>query len=459
MLRTSILLLPCLVCLVWGVALLFTGDKTRPQKIFTWLLFLTSAYFYIDANYVLTNPTMEDYERMVYLDIFGQFITLSLPPVMVIFIRALQGLRSDKWWWSVTFLPALVFGIAAIVIYLLLGVDNAANYIAAIDQSGGDLNVFDGQIYRMHAAVCQKGYNTVLFTEIACLFFFVLKALVDNGFRPAHILRFFTNRRSASTANTMCVFFLLFFIACGIRIVLGRNFLITHFGVSALLSLIIAILMFAIAYIAVWFPDRRFSTWDLSHPKDIPARLGGNKGYLVEADAPHELDSTAYNPQTHEISLLRAIRALRNSRTGEDVAREPQMVKSAATGARSALEAAELAGVSSLMLAFVQYFVSEKPYLNPDLNINDVAEALHTNRTYVSTLVNQNFGMSFRDYLNSQRINYSKGVLINSPGLVLDEVASMCGFTSDSQYVKKFKEITGETPRAWQAAWERKSAK
>ena len=117
----------------------------------------------------------------------------------------------------------------------------------------------------------------------------------------------------------------------------------------------------------------------------------------------------------------------------------------------SALETAGKAGVSPLLLAFVQYFVSERPYLNPDLDINDVARALHTNRTYVSALVNRNFGLRFRDYLNSQRVNYSKKVLEEHPEMMLGEVAVMSGFTSDSRFVKIFKEHTGETPRAWQA--------
>lgn len=42
----------------------------------------------------------------------------------------------------------------------------------------------------------------------------------------------------------------------------------------------------------------------------------------------------------------------------------------------------------------------ERLYLQPSLTLSDVAERLHTNKTYVSKMVNQTYKMGFPELLN-----------------------------------------------------------
>ncbi len=106
---------------------------------------------------------------------------------------------------------------------------------------------------------------------------------------------------------------------------------------------------------------------------------------------------------------------------------------------------------STLEQNIIHYLIDEKAYLNPDLNINMIASDLHTNRSYVSMIVNQNLGKSLKTIVAEYRIQYAKTLLLENPEMTLERVAFLSGFRSDAQFVKKFKELEGLTPRQWAA--------
>lgn len=93
-------------------------------------------------------------------------------------------------------------------------------------------------------------------------------------------------------------------------------------------------------------------------------------------------------------------------------------------------------------------FEEEKVFLRPDIHIDDVARMLYTNRTYVTRLMRQEYGLSFIEYVNVARIQYSQSLLY-SQTMTLDEVAERSGFQSTSNYCRAFKRIMGTSPLAW----------
>ena len=54
--------------------------------------------------------------------------------------------------------------------------------------------------------------------------------------------------------------------------------------------------------------------------------------------------------------------------------------------------------------AFENYFSRQKPYLNPDFKLTDLAETMGVNRTVMSNFINQTYSMNFKRYLNLWRI-------------------------------------------------------
>lgn len=112
---------------------------------------------------------------------------------------------------------------------------------------------------------------------------------------------------------------------------------------------------------------------------------------------------------------------------------------------------AELAdGVQdSLRERFEQYFEQQKPYLDPDLSINDVARGLCSNKTYISRMLNGQMGQNFNQVVNGYRIRYAMEHFRNNPTLRVFDLADASGFKSLSTFSLAFRIHAGEAPGDW----------
>lgn len=89
----------------------------------------------------------------------------------------------------------------------------------------------------------------------------------------------------------------------------------------------------------------------------------------------------------------------------------------------------------------------KRMYLNPKLTLNDVASAIGTNRTYLSSYLNNVLEMSFYDYVNSYRIREACNILKQTKDrVVLHDVADASGFNSLSTFNRSFSKYVGMTP-------------
>lgn len=94
------------------------------------------------------------------------------------------------------------------------------------------------------------------------------------------------------------------------------------------------------------------------------------------------------------------------------------------------------------------YFLQYRPYLNPELKIWDIARDLNTNRTYISKLINQEYGQRFSAFVNHYRIEEAKKLMTDpkTQNYSLTVLASMSGFLNYSSFVRAFKTIENITP-------------
>lgn len=94
-------------------------------------------------------------------------------------------------------------------------------------------------------------------------------------------------------------------------------------------------------------------------------------------------------------------------------------------------------------------FDQKEIYTNGNLTINDVANLLGTNRTYVSNVINNEFGFSFYQFVNKYRIQKATILLLEHPEMQIQEVATLSGFNSLSSFISSFKLNEGITPKQW----------
>jgi len=96
-----------------------------------------------------------------------------------------------------------------------------------------------------------------------------------------------------------------------------------------------------------------------------------------------------------------------------------------------------------------QWMETEKPYLNPDFRLADLRQVLPLNRTYLSQLINAEYGCNFYQFVTNYRIEEAKRLMRENPNLQMQEIAERCGFSSPTIFSRVFSRETGKTPREW----------
>jgi AraC-like DNA-binding protein len=95
-----------------------------------------------------------------------------------------------------------------------------------------------------------------------------------------------------------------------------------------------------------------------------------------------------------------------------------------------------------------QYFEIEKPFLKPNLNINQVSVSLGIPSRELSFIINNHFGQRFTDFLNKYRIEHitQKMTKDNIANYTIESIATEAGFASKSSFNLAFKKFNHCTP-------------
>ncbi len=91
----------------------------------------------------------------------------------------------------------------------------------------------------------------------------------------------------------------------------------------------------------------------------------------------------------------------------------------------------------------------EKLYLQPELNLSDIANRLKTNISVLSGVVNNAFGKNFNDFVNEYRVKefQERIQLPENKNITLLGIAFDCGFNSKATFNRSFKKFTGKAPK------------
>lgn len=93
-------------------------------------------------------------------------------------------------------------------------------------------------------------------------------------------------------------------------------------------------------------------------------------------------------------------------------------------------------------------FAVDQVYLQPDLNINELARMLGTNRAYLSAYLNNVKQVTFFDYVNYWRLRKAEKLLYTTTDTV-DMIADACGFNNTYSFRRVFIRLYEYTPSEW----------
>lgn len=94
------------------------------------------------------------------------------------------------------------------------------------------------------------------------------------------------------------------------------------------------------------------------------------------------------------------------------------------------------------------FMMEEKPFIDADLGLQDLADRLEITRHQLSNLINQQHHMNFYEFVNSHRVMEVKSLMEDpkNKNIKLMSLAYDAGFNSKSSFNRIFKQIAGMTP-------------
>ena len=399
MLKIFIVQLPFSVCAVWCLLVLLKRHKSLSDRLIMWVMGLLAMSFYCGTAHMDPFP---NFNKLVICEILQQFSTLSVFPIILLYIASCYEESEVKWYSYLFTIPSIIQTLAAIILTAVIGFDRCATISEIIHNSGygfsGPVNL--SPVENLYVLFVFKIYFVLFFIGLCVSIVCVFAKLLAGKFKFQHIFGFLRGQKSSFVANVICLLFVIYFILWGCVVLFGQNLLGSKIVFSSIWSLGVAVILFLVGYVSA-----------------IPSLPGG---YINMDRMRHPFN--AMRQSTHE--FLQGIDS----------------------GPMAGVAAA---GYDKIMDSFKKYMVKEQGFLNPNLTIEEIARVLDTNRTYVSKLVNLYYGMPFRDYINSLRMNYAKELMLDEPDAGLDYIAVKSGFQSSTQFIRKFREVEGVTPTVW----------
>jgi AraC-like DNA-binding protein len=94
---------------------------------------------------------------------------------------------------------------------------------------------------------------------------------------------------------------------------------------------------------------------------------------------------------------------------------------------------------------------TEKPWLDAELTLAELAKILQTNPSLLSKLINEGTGQNFNDFINGYRVQAVMGKLKagEQKTQTLLGIAYDCGFNSKATFNRAFKKLTNLSPKAF----------
>lgn len=396
MFEIFIVQLPFSVCAVWCLITIFKKHRSIADRLITWVFGLLAVSFFCGSSHMDPNP---NYKLLAIYDVLLQFSSLAVFPIVCLYIRYCYEENQITWVPFLSTTPSLVLLSASIILTSIIGVPRCAELVQMFHSGFVDRSLLS-PIENAYVIITYQAYFITFFVSLSVSLVYVFAKLFTGKFKFIHISAFLRGQKASFIANVVCFFFVIFFILWGISVLFNSVFHNTVSIWSTLWSLFTSMLLFLVAYVMA-----------------VPALPGG---YVNLERLRHPFSTMNQSP--HE--FLQGI------------------------------DSGPMAGVSAsgydkIMDSFRLYMDKEHGYLNPSLTIEEISRVLNTNRTYVSKLVNLYYGMTFRDYLNSKRMEYAKQLMIDEPDASLEYIAVKSGFQSSTQFIRKFRETEGITPTVW----------
>lgn len=87
-------------------------------------------------------------------------------------------------------------------------------------------------------------------------------------------------------------------------------------------------------------------------------------------------------------------------------------------------------------------------HFHEDISLKGIAEIVHLNASYLSSLFKEELNMTFSEYLTRRRVQEAKRLLMQTD-LTINEIAEKVGYQTAKYFIKIFKQYENTTPNGY----------
>ena len=441
MLFELLLFLPTAACLFWIVNITLLTSRTSTYYLMLFILAIGGLFIF--ASGCCLSPQASPATLLVG-SILRVIAGPSLIPLLWLYMMRLRGQGAFRIGQFIWLLFPAALGAATIVLSTLAGPQEIREAMPAF-YSGSEIPA-DRTISTYFFVTGPIHVAIIGIEALVYLILFIGMMRTDN-LRFSHLRKYRRGLRLRVPELQSYYIFILFTLFLT-TVYLPRLLLMNNAWISLTLSVLWTIAFFQLGYISMFGAKATISRGEM------------RQGFRYNFDA--ESKTEAIDSMLDELieeadtpTLKRVFNQIGTRLPSEELhplEAQPEVSKSPASQIFSAV--AKSWDDDSLLSRFEHLIFGKQLYLESGLTLVDVAEKLHTNKTYVSRLVNSTYEMPFPDLINTLRVDYAEQYIVAHRDARQNEIARACGFSSASSFNNIFKKVTGMTPKIWLATKE-----
>lgn len=427
-----------LICLFWLFVHSILAARLDSYKV---LVFLLLSVFFSAAGDVLLGALMRS-STVTHLVVL-LFAPAVIPLTCLYFANIKRSLESKPIHYVWIVVPAMLFT-AGLVITGLNGLEQTDLLLDRIHHSNHPLRDLSLQgIDYVFYTWTVVGFRIVMALELLNMIVYCAVMMRRYHFGPSNWIGFLFKGHKIRVLELQMTLSLFIVVGFFLKIFLYIPFYTQHPAFTVCVVAVVSPLLFLFGLFGL------FGAKEYVALEDLPRALRFNFGKEEKAAVTEELVMEMVEELTPE-SLTKVISRMvirSDTSPGPVASRVPD-----APSLTSALfKNAKSWDEGSLVSRFQRLMTDDQLFLQPGLGLEEVAARLKSNKTYISKMVNQTYGIGFPEVLNILRVDYAQQYMLKHKDASQEEIARASGFLSASSFNTVFKRITGYTPKVWSA--------
>lgn len=446
MLYDFLIFLPVALCVFWIVLLSMTASRISAFHSLVILLAVLAIFLYTDSCYAASHGV--SYKLLSQVGLLAQLVGPCVPPLFWIYLfrlRSNEHIPSAHLLWLV--FSAMLFG-SGLNLMILAGPDAIADLCERLYTQGIDptLRERNTTLY-LYYIVTTIGFRIVLGGELVFYGTLIFRLQRQENLRLRHFNKVL-HGGSIRVIEVQVYMVIILAVILVFKMLLFRNFIEDRQWIPTIFALLLSAVLFLFCFVGMFSARKHISLREVRNAFRFNYRSEDKDAFVEEI-------MTDLVEEAEEEALLRIKDKIGRNLNIEEwqhptVPIEPP--KSLTNSIFSAV--AKSWDDDSLLARFENLMLHDQIFLEPGITLLEVAERLHSNKTYISRLVNNTYNMAFPDLINTLRVDYAEQYIVTHRGTKQADIATACGFFSASSFNNTFKKVTGMTPKIWLATFD-----